>query len=368
MNPELTKNESASAGGKLKSIPQILHQGIISPTSLTSSSFGTMEFIRKKRKIKFNADSRLSLGVSLLLEALTFLSVVLYRWVHIHFYKKSESYFLYLWLENLTVLGICQLLFKMFNLPKYTFSKNFKFLYPIYILNGISIVIQGYDFVQFTRKSGGTEFYQFSLVLFIPALMAIMNVISTFKLPWHVSSIIGICTILKMAFLLQDHDFLVSFTVCMGSTMYALTFMSFLVCLKGDLQKYTALELIYSLATMALLIFPFFIIQRGELSNGIGFKLLMASVLSGCLKLCSVYFTFVLLKHTDPMKTLVILNAAFIPDHFIQALLYKMDCHISTSKVCFFLVVDFVMGHFKRTVAEVGLEERDERIRYSLMR
>lgn len=366
MNSEVTKSNAVAASTKIKTIPQILHQGIICQTSINSLA-GTMDFIRKKRKIKFNTDSRLSCGVSLLLELLTFISIVLYRWIHVHFMKKSQTFFVYVWMENLIIVGIAQLLFKIFNLPKHTFMKSFQYLCPLLVLNGIVVVIQGYDFLYFTRKSGGSEFYQFSFVLSIPVVLAIMNVICTFNSPWHISSIVGICTIMKVTFLLQDREFVLSFGLCVGTIVFEVIHVCYLICLKADLQKYTALELIYSLSWMTLLLLPPFIIEQGGIS-GTNFKLVMVSVLSGTLKLCTLYFMFVLLKHTDPVKTLVIVNAAFIPDHFMQALVYKLDCHISTCKICFLMIVDFFVGHFKRNVENTTSGNQDDRVRYSLMR
>jgi len=374
MNSEIPNSDGVAVGGKkLKSIPQILHQGIISPTAVAVSS-GSMEFMRKKRRIKFNTDSRLSCGVSVLLEFLTYVSIVLYRWMHVHFMKKSATsggaYFIYLWIENLVIIGVAQFLFKLFKLPRHSFMKNFSSLYPLFTLNVLVVVVQSYDFVSFTRKSGGTEFYQFTLVLVVPALLAVLHTVTTYKSPWLVSSMVGICTLLKMSFLLQDREFNMSLGTLVGSIVFALLYASYLIGLKTDLQKYTALELIYSFAVMGVILLPVLVIQRGEITRGgISFKLVIASAMTGSVKLSMLYFIFVLLKHTDPMKTLVVLNAAFVPDHFVQALVYKLDCHISASKVCVLVLVDFIMGHVKKKNLEASPnEERDDWIRYSLMR
>ena len=349
----------------IRTIPQILHQEIIvtngSPTTLSS----TMDFIRKKRKIKFNTDSRLSLSVTVLLELLTFISIILYRWMHVHFMKKSDTYLICMWVESLVTIGLAQCLFRIFNLPKYTFMKNVSSLYPLFTLNGIIVVVHGYDFAQFTRKSGGSEFYQFSMVLFVPILLAVMYAVCTFKFPQYISNIISTCAILKITFLLQDPEFSLSLKLCIGGIIYSIIYSCYIICLKADLQKYTALELIYSLSVMSLLVLPVFIIERGEFSGSLSFKTIMVSVLSGSFKLGSLYFTFVLLKHTDPLKTLVTINSVYVPDHIMQALVYKLDCNISTCKVCFFILLDFIMGHFKRNVQ---VETTGERLKYSLMK
>lgn len=357
---------SFSLPGKIKSIPQILHQEIIQTNSFTTSLATTMDFIHKKRKIKFNAESRLSLLVTVLLELLTFISIILYRWIHIHFFKKSDSYLLSLWIENFITFCFAKFLFKMFNLPRFTFIKNVSSLSPLLLLNGVIILIHGYDFVVFTRKSGGSEFFQFSIVLYLPLLLTVMRAICTFQIPPYFYNIITLFTILKITFLFQDPEFSLSFSLCLGSIIYATTYALYTVSLKADLQKFTALEIIYALSIASILILPIFIIHRQEMSSGITFKLIMASVLSSLFKLGSCYFTLVLLKQTDPIKTLVTINAAYIPDHFLQALIYKLDCNVSTCKVAFFIVLDFLVGHFRRQPKSEVTDETG--LKYSLMK
>lgn len=296
----------------------------------------------------------------LILQLFAIVFAILYRWMHVHFLKKSGTYFTYIWLENVLVVAILHLVMKTHpsSLPigvKGTI-RQLKSIWPLLFLYSIQVVVGGYDYILFTRKAGGTEFYQFCLVLGIPVLMAVMYSFRNIETPSYVYYVLIVLSGWKVMMLLQDPEFILPFTTSGWCLMFTFLYCCYLVMLNTYPQN-PPLEVIYYLCLSMVFFLPVFIIANKEIVVGdsvVDISKCVEGILKGfmfaSLKLCSMFSMLLVLKKSDPLTCLIIVNFAFIPDHFMQALVYKLDCTLATSKICVLMAIDFIVVQFKPNV------------------
>ena len=293
----------------------------------------------KKLNISFFPTS-IPLKGFILLELLAFILLTVYRWAEVHFWKKADTFLLEVWLQHAIIaLGV-------FVLSKRSSSSSFSNLrlslrdaLPLLFCHVFIVIDYCIDFKTFTRKSAGTEYYQFTQVLVVPLFLVIIHELTSSKISSKgICMIVGLC-VWQLSILFQDIEFKLSFSAMVFSLIAAVIQGLYLLLLKEKLSSLPVMELIYLLSVPVVLILPVFILMGHSTTdslslNGLNLQMVMHTLFMALLKVTSSSVVFVLLKSGHPLLILLTIRTVSIPDHFIQALVYKLDCVLAASKVC----------------------------------
>ena len=275
----------------------------------------------------------------ILLELLAFILLTFSRWAEVHFWKKADTFLLEVWLQHaLIALGV-------FLLSKKNSSSSFSNLQlslrdtlPLLFCHLFIAIDYCIDFKTFTKKSAGTEYYQFTQVLTVPLLLVVIYELTSSKISSKgICIVIGWC-VWQLSILFQDMEFKLSFAAMVFSLIAAVIQGLYLLLLKEKLSSLPVMEMIYLLSISMVLILPIFILlgptTGGSLLNGLNLQMILHTVFMALLKVSSLSVVLVLLKSGHPLFVLLTIRTVSIPDHFIQALVYKLDCVLAASKVC----------------------------------
>ena len=267
---------------------------------------------------------------------LTILATIIQRWLDIHFLRKIKSTFVSIWLQYVVIAGMMKIYQKRL---RFNLHAAFSSRIITKVLYASVVILMSFDVISFTRKSSGTEFYQTNLILVVPVIWAIHDCNNSSKVLFYG---LGICFIWKMLFLFKDQEFIVSFGLSCKCFIYTTAYCYFLIYVKFDLEKTTVADMIYNISEAMIFILPFFIWINGEIHQ-MESSLIFPSLLLAAAKFFSIICSFLLIKNTNVLTYLLAVNVAFIPEHLIQALVYKLDCTVSASIVSVFVVLDFIL-------------------------
>ena len=286
------------------------------------------------------------------LELLAFILLTVYRWAEVHFWKKADSYLFEFWLQH-AIIAVGFYVFSKSKLSSTSFS-NLKSLlkdtWPLLFCHVIIVIDYCVDFKTFTRKSAGTEYYQCTQVLLLPVLLIVIHELTSSEIPSKGTCIvIGLC-VWQFSILFQDMEFKLSFIAMVLSLFMAILQSVYLLLLKEKLSSLPVLELIYLLSLSVALILPIFILLNDSTtirlsSDGFNLHMMIHTVFMALLKVVSSSMVLILLKNGHPLLVLLTVRTVSIPDHFVQALIYKLDCVLSGSKVCILAGIECLILH-----------------------
>ena len=292
----------------------------------------------------------------IILLLLTILATIIQRWLDIHYLRKSKSAFVSIWLQYVVIAGMMKIYQKRLRFNLHT---GFSSRIITMVLYASVVILMSCDITSFTRKSSGTEFYQTNLILVVPVIWAIHDSNNSSKVLFYSN---GICTVWKMLFLFKDQEFNVSFGLSCKCFIYTTAYCYFLIYIKFDLEKTGLADMIYNLSEAMIFILPFIILINGEIQQ-MESSLIFPSFLLAATKLFSIICSFLLIKNTDVLTYLLTVNVAFIPEYLIQALVYKLDCTASASKVSVFVVLDFIL---LLIFGKLTFKEEQERLAHTM--
>ena len=301
------------------------------------------------RKLNLSFLPTLSWKLLFPLELLTFLSLTIYCWAEVHFWKRNSSYFMEFWLMHLFIFfGVFIILRGSSSSP--SLRSLLKEFWPLLLCHVVLTIDYCLDFDTFTKKSAGTEYYQFTQVLLVPVLFIILNEICGSKLPSKVIYLSLAILIWQMSILFSDMEFHLSFNTSLFSLVIASVYGFYLVLLRDKLSVYSVLEVIFVLSLSIVLVLPVFILfyhssTQNKPNDGFTIYKIMNIILMAILKVLSWGLSLVTLKRIHPLLALLTFRLVSIPDHFIQALVYKLDCVLSGSKVCIIAAIQFIVVH-----------------------
>lgn len=297
----------------------------------------------------------------LLWQLLTFISITLYRWVQVHSLKKSSSYYIDIWIENIAVVCFLYLFLQRYLFQKHHAGKMFYYLKFTIALHIILTVIESVDFLAFTRKSSGTEFYQFTLALSPLILLVLLHKFYIFEISVYFNYAIGLLTCWKLMILFQDIEFNLSFSTSAFGLFVAICYGLYWLMLCEKIKGASTLEIVFMMSVSRVMMLPLLVVTHyyqpssKNLVSGLTIAGLSKILLMAILKIASFSSTLILLKKSDPITAVLTVNLAYIPDNFIQALIYKLDCTLSATKVNIIITVEFFIGTIKNVFGSDGV-------------
>jgi len=169
-------------------------------------------------------------------------------------------------------------------------------------------------------------------------------------IPLYFYYVLGIFSIWKMLFLFKDFEFNITFILSCKCFIFVGLHCFYLVFIKKELHKTSAIETIYNLSVFMMLVLPLLIIVDQEFQfiwiANIP-RILATSMVLAVMKFLSLCCAFWLIKQTDPLTFVLTHNVGFIAEHIVQALVYKFDCTVSATKICFLIAFDFLITLFR---------------------
>lgn len=300
------------------------------------------------RKLNLQFFPTLSWKLFFPLELLTFLSMTIYCWAEVHFWKRNSSFFIEFWLVHLFICFVVFAVLRGSSSP--SLRPLLKEFWPLLFCHVVLTIDSCLDFDTFTRKSAGTEYYQFTQVLLVPVLFIILKEICSSKLPSKVIYLSLAVLIWQMSILFSDMEFHLNFNTSLFSLVIASVYGFYIVLLREKLSVYPVLEVIYVLSLSIVLVLPVFILfhhssTQSKSNTEFTISKIMNIILMAILKVLSWGLSLITLKRIHPLLALLTFRLVSIPDHFIQALVYKLDCVLSGSKVCIIAAIQFILVH-----------------------
>ena len=300
------------------------------------------------RKLNLPYHPSMSVLNLLLLELAVFTILACYQWAEFHFWHKSNSYFIEFWIENLIVFVVMYIMSR--GSHAFASLKNlFRDLWPLLGCHLILTLDYCMDFKTFTKKSSGTEYYQLTQVLIVPVMLAVIHGYSSTKIPLKVNYVICLILSWKLSILYHDIEFRLSFTSSLMALLIALVHGFYIFILKERLNSYSVWQIAFALTSSIVMALPIFILLQKSSSTvsdiDFSIKKLFNTAFMALLKMAGLSTTLVLLKQSHPLMAILTTRCVSIPDNFIQALIYKLDCVLSASKVCILTGLEYVVLH-----------------------
>jgi hypothetical protein len=284
----------------------------------------------------------------LLLEFGTFAILACYRWAEFHFWHKSNSYFIEFWFENLFVFSGIYLLSR--NSSAISGLKTlYRDLWPLLGCHLVLTINYCMDFKTFTRKSSGTEYYQFNQILIVPVVLGVIHGYCNSNIPLKVNYVVCLLLSWKLSILYHDIEFRLSFTSSLMALLIALIHGFFIIMLKERLNSYSVWQIAFALTSSIIVVLPIFILLQHSSNtiSGVNFNMqkFLNTAFMALLKMAGLSTTLILLKQNHPLMAILTTRCVSIPDNFVQALIYKLDCVLSASKVCILTGLEYVVLH-----------------------